>query len=220
MKDHSAEVLYYGIEIERFANAADISQLRESFGIPKDVFVVGHVGRFYQQKNHHDFIRVAKYISEINPNVHFLLVGDGPLRQDIEAQIRDANLEEKVHLTGARNDVPELLKIMDIAYFPSLHEGFPMTFIEAQVSGLALVVKARPEMREAICSRNHEWCIVESNKIEDSGNSILYLLSNPDLRRQLVTRAQMWAIENFSIRKSVLSLEGILLRNLEGTLLG
>jgi len=215
--DHSANVLYLGIDLDRFTREANCNQLRESLGIPNSALVLGHVGRFNREKNHHNFICVAKYLSEIDPNIHFLLVGDGPLRPDIELQIRKANLQKRFHLTGVRNDVPDLMKIMDLAYFPSLREGFPMTFIEAQVSGLVLVTTARPEMREAICPENHKWCVIETNKIENSGDSILYLLSNPGLRSQLVVRAQKWARERFSIRQSTLSLEDILIRNLEGT---
>ena len=213
---HLAEVLYLGIDLERFMGVVNINQLRESLGIPKDALVVGHIGRFYRQKNHYHFICVAKYLSAIDPNIHFLLVGDGPLRPEIETQIKNVDLQKRFHLTGIRDDIPELMKIMDIAYFPSLHEGFPITFIEAQVSGLVLVTIARPEMCEAVCPKNHQWCVVEDYKIENSGDSIFYLLSNPDLRSQLAIHAQMWAIEKFSIKKSTLSLEDILIRNLEG----
>jgi glycosyltransferase involved in cell wall biosynthesis len=213
--DQSARVQYYGIDLDRFRTNSDCDLLRQSLGIPSDALVVGHIGRFSQQKNHHNFINVAKYLNAVNPDLHFLLVGDGPLKAEIEMMIHTAQLQNRFHLTGVRSDIPDLMKIMDVAYFPSLHEGFPMTFIEAQVRGLPVMTAARPEMREAICPENHQWCIVDTNDIECSGDAILFLLSHPDIRKDIAIRGQKWASERFSIQTSTQSLEDILLRNPE-----
>jgi glycosyltransferase involved in cell wall biosynthesis len=213
--DHSVRVQYYGIDLNRFQAKTDCCMLRQSLGIPSDALVVGHIGRFSQQKNHRNFINVAKYLNTVNPDLHFLLVGDGPLKAEIEMWINTAHLQNRFHLTGVRSDVPDLMKIMDVAYFPSLHEGFPMTFIEAQIRGLPVMTAARPEMREAICPDNHQWCIVNTNDIKRSADAILFLLSRPDLRRDIGVRSQKWASERFSIKTSTQSLEDILLRNPE-----
>lgn len=206
-----AQVLYPGIDLDRFSAPVNRDQLRETLGIPKNALILGHVGRFSREKNHQNFIRVAKYLNGINPNIHFLLVGDGSLRSEIELQIRNADLENRFHLLGVRNDVPQLMSIMDLAYFPSLYEGFPLTFVEAQVSGLLLVTGTRLEMGEAVCPENHPWYLVDTNNIERSGDAILCLLSDPELRSQLTARAQEWAINRFSIKQSTLSLESILI---------
>lgn len=213
---HFAQVLYLGVDLDRFTLEGNCKKLRESLGIPNGALIIGHVGRFNREKNHHDFICVAEYLSKTYPNAHFLLVGDGPLRVEIELQIKDAGLKEHFHLTGLRNDVPQLMQIMDLALFPSLYEGLPMTFIEAQVTGLPLVTAARSEMREALCPENHKWYIVESMRVEDYADAIVYLLSQSELRNQLVARAQRWASQRFSITQSALALENILIQYLEG----
>jgi glycosyltransferase involved in cell wall biosynthesis len=205
--NNSAGLVYLGIDTDRFTVKSQPTKLRNSLEIPDEVSVIGHVGRFFPQKNHHNFVRVARYLSNINPAIHFLLVGDGPLRPEIEEEIRKQDLQNRFHLTGIRDDVPQLMKIMDLAYFPSLHEGFPMTFIEAQVSGLTLVTNNRPEMREAICPQNQPWCIVDADNIKAAGNAILFLLSHSDIRHQVEVTGRVWAIKNFGIERSTRSLE-------------
>lgn len=210
-KSKKFHVLHLGIETNQFTNVNHLKILRASLQIPENANVVGHVGRFDISKNHHNFIHMAKYISKKNTNTHFLLIGDGPLRPKIEQEINKLNLQERFHLTGIRRDVPQLMKIMDVAYFPSLYEGFPMTFIEAQASGLVLVTGNRPEMQEAVCPPNHPWCIIDTDDIQLSGNAILYLIANPNVRNRIAVAGKKWVARNFSIEKSVRTLEKILL---------
>ena len=67
-------------------------------------------------------------------------MGDGRLRADIEKKIQQLHLEDKVILTGVRNDVAELLQAMDVFVFPSIYEGLPVTIIEAQAAGLSCLI--------------------------------------------------------------------------------
>jgi len=181
--------------------------LRESLAIPEESFVIGHIGRFDPEKNHLQFLKVAKRLVELYPKVFFLLVGDGPLRHEIELQINQMGLSNHFHLTGVRSDVPDLMTVMDIAFYPSLHEGFPLTFIEAQVNGLVVVTGLRSELQESICPENHPFCIVDTTCVEACSQKILYLLIHLDIRKKIKDLGRVWAIEHFSIQKSVSSLE-------------
>jgi glycosyltransferase involved in cell wall biosynthesis len=105
-----------------------------------DKFIVGHVGRFSNQKNHLYLVEIFKSLSEENPNAHLLLVGDGYLRNDIESKIEEYNLLNKVSMLGVRKDIPELLQAMDVFVMPSYHEGLPVTLIEAQASNLPCII--------------------------------------------------------------------------------
>jgi glycosyltransferase involved in cell wall biosynthesis len=91
-------------------------------------------------KNHAKIVEVAKNVCASDREAHFLLVGDGPLREDVEAAITSAGLRKHFTFTGVRSDVPRLLRAMDTFVFPSKYEGLPIALLEAQFAGLPCVV--------------------------------------------------------------------------------
>lgn len=103
-------------------------------------FVVGHVGRFNNQKNHMFLLDVFSKILEKKPNSKLLLVGKGELEEAVKNKCKSLGIENSVIFTGTRNDIPDLLSAMDAFLFPSLYEGMPNTVIEAQATGLACIV--------------------------------------------------------------------------------
>lgn len=129
-------ILQYGADLKPFMAPVDRASIRAELGIPIDAFVIGHVGRFAEQKNHQFFVRVAAEIASRDESAHFVLVGDGPLRRSIESQIAQSQLSHRFSLLGVRPDVPRILKAMDAFLFPSLHEGCPLALSEAQAAGL------------------------------------------------------------------------------------
>jgi glycosyltransferase involved in cell wall biosynthesis len=130
-------VLYCGIDLEPFKQFVNPRQIRAELGIPEDAFVVGHVGRFTEEKNHAFLIDIAHEVAKVAADTRFLLVGDGPLRRTIERKVENSGLRGKVIFTGVRPDVPRLMKgAMDAFILPSFREGLPMVLIEAQAAGL------------------------------------------------------------------------------------
>jgi glycosyltransferase involved in cell wall biosynthesis len=138
--DERFRVLYYGIDLTPFQEPVSREAVCAEFGIPAGVPVVGHVGRFVPPKNHRFLLEVAREILQRRPDVHFLLVGDGPLRIEIEDRAREMGLSGRTHFVGIRADVPRLMRgAMDVFVFPSLWEGLPVTLIEAQAAGLRCI---------------------------------------------------------------------------------
>jgi glycosyltransferase involved in cell wall biosynthesis len=134
-------ILYYGIDLEPFRATVRPASVRTELGIPTDALVVGHVGRFDEQKNHPFLVDVAVQIAVREPNMRLLLVGDGPLRPAIERQIARAGIADKVIFAGVRTDVPRLmLGAMDVFVLPSLFEGLPLVGIEAKAAGLVSIL--------------------------------------------------------------------------------
>jgi glycosyltransferase involved in cell wall biosynthesis len=139
--DKRFQVLHCGIDLHPFEGPITRAEVRAELGIPADATVVGHVGRFVPAKNHHFLLEIAREISTKRPDIHFLLVGDGPLRAEIEARAAAMGFNGNMHFAGNRNDVPRLMRGgMDVFVFPSLWEGLPVTLIEAQAAGLPCVV--------------------------------------------------------------------------------
>ncbi|RLC78504.1 MAG: glycosyltransferase family 1 protein, partial [Chloroflexi bacterium] len=126
-----------GIELDRFRRPSRSREdVRAELGIPVDSAVVGTVTRLSPQKAPLDFLDAAAHVAAQQPNVHFVIVGDGPLRADVEAQVVTLKLTERIHLTGLRRDVPDLLHSFDIFALSSLWEGLPRVLPQAMAAGL------------------------------------------------------------------------------------
>ena len=131
-----------GIEIEVYRDVSVTpAEVRRRFGIPADAFVIGCVGRLSAQKAPLDLVAAfAKVAAEVG-SAHLLLVGDGPLRGEVEAAVRKAGLTGRVHLAGLRRDVPELLRAFDVFALASHWEGLPRVFSQAMAAGLPMILK-------------------------------------------------------------------------------
>lgn len=139
-RDARWEVLPYGVDLRPFENGPAAESLRTDLGIPQNALVLGHVGSFTQQKNHTFLIKVAQAVMEREPRAHLLLVGDGPLKSNIEHAAAEAGIAEQVSFAGLRDDVPTMMRdIMDVFLFPSKYEGLGLVLVEAQAAGLPCV---------------------------------------------------------------------------------
>lgn len=98
--------------------------------------IIGNVARFDFQKNHIFLIKIFKEIYNINHNVLLFLIGDGPLRKEIEEQVKLYGLENNVKFLGVINNVSDYMQAMDAFLLPSIYEGLPLTLVEAQAAGL------------------------------------------------------------------------------------
>jgi glycosyltransferase involved in cell wall biosynthesis len=140
-QDPRIAVLHYGIDLQSFRAASnEIPPHRDRIPIPDGARAVVHVGNFVIPKNHTFLLDVAAQITKRRPDIHFLLIGDGPLRAPMQARAQSLSLENNVHFLGTRTDVPHLLRQCDSFLFPSLWEGLPAAVIEAQASGLPCVI--------------------------------------------------------------------------------
>lgn len=136
-----AELLPNAIDTNTFKyNEMLRKHIRNEFNIDTNKLVVGHIGRFNQQKNHKFLVEVFAEVLNKKPNALLMLVGDGEKKSDIKEQIKKLGIEESVIFTGVRSDVPALLSAMDVFVFPSFYEGMPNTVIEAQATGLPCVI--------------------------------------------------------------------------------
>ena len=129
-------------------DAAIATQVREEFGVTDSgTFVLGHVGRFFPQKNHTFLIDIFAEVHKRHPNSVLWLVGGGELndalKNQIKAKVDDLGLSGAVEFLGVRGDVNRLLQGMDSFILPSLYEGLPVTMIEAQASGLPCTISDR-----------------------------------------------------------------------------
>ncbi len=130
-------IIHNGIEYARFKPNNKIrKQIRNELNISAEELVFGNVGRFDRVKNHTFLIDIFNEIQKIKPTSKLLLIGTGPLEEDIKDKVKKLNLEDKVIFTGFASNVNEYMQAMDVFIMPSLYEGLPITAIEAQAAGL------------------------------------------------------------------------------------
>lgn len=130
-------ILNNAINLDKFKYDANARKTkRKSLGLDDNTTVVGHIGRFVDQKNHKYVLKVFNEYHKKNQNSVLLLVGQGPMLEEIKNIVSKLNLTDSVKFLGQRNDVDELYLAFDKFILPSLYEGLGMVLIEAQATGL------------------------------------------------------------------------------------
>lgn len=125
------------ITAKKFRYNPDVRQaVREKLGIAEDTFVIGHVARFSEVKNHRFSVDILKAALIQHPNTVLLLIGDGQLRDEISDYVKTQGVESHVLMTGVVPNVYDYEQAMDAFILPSFYEGLPLSIVEAQVSGL------------------------------------------------------------------------------------
>lgn len=136
-------VLPNAIDVDKFKyNPQSRESAREEFGIEEDEFVVGHIGKFMDAKNHVFLIKVFSIYHFNHPHSKLLLVGDGTWRPKIEKWVANSGCADSIILAGLRSDIPEILQAFDVFVFPSVYEGLPLTVLEAQSAGLPCIISS------------------------------------------------------------------------------
>ena len=151
---NNTAVIRNGIDFNRFTNIQESKEnIRQKLNIPQDAYVIGHVGRFSDQKNHSYLIDCFNEAAKKNDKAFLLLVGSGPLKEEIINKVNSFGLSNKVLFLEHRMDIPQIMKAMDVFFFPSKFEGLGIVLIEAQVVGLPCVVSNQIP-HEAFKSKN------------------------------------------------------------------
>lgn len=142
-RDPRWQLLYYGIDFEPFRQAPP-GHLRRELGIAENAYVMGHVGRFHEQKNHAFLIDMIAAAVRRNDNAHLLLIGDGPLREQVMQTVRQSDLTPHVTLVPDTLSVAQYMTgAMDCFVFPSRYEGLGLVAAEAQAAGLPCLISER-----------------------------------------------------------------------------
>ncbi len=144
--------LYNGVDFSRFSSTANPA-LRQEIGLPTECFSIGSVGRLQKEKDQRTLIEAFNLlVNQVAPQgreLRLVLAGDGPEKNDLKTLVNQYNLTDKVLFLGARNDVPQIMALLDLFVLPSLGEGISNTILEAMASGLPVVatdVGGNPEL--------------------------------------------------------------------------
>lgn len=141
VKSGRFSILHNAVDLAEYAYRENArSSIRAELGIPEDAFVVGHVGRFNQQKNHSFLIDAFERVARMRDNAWLLLFGKGELEGKVRERAARAGVFDRVVFAGVRRDVALCYSAMDVLAFPSLYEGIPNVIVEAQANGLPCII--------------------------------------------------------------------------------
>jgi glycosyltransferase involved in cell wall biosynthesis len=182
-------VVPLGIDLERFARGRAALDGR----------VVGNVARLAEQKGHRTLIEAAALVLERQPDVRFVVAGDGELRSELRALA--APLGERFAFLGERDDVPDLLASFEVFAFPSRFEGLCLSVIEAQAAGVPVVATPVGGIRETVVEGRTGWLVPPDDPVA-LAERISWVLDHPDDARRVAEDARRGA-QRFSVEAMV-----------------
>lgn len=203
-------VIYNGAPLGEFSRAAPVlvAQARKEFGIAPSSRIVGVIGRLDTQKGITYFIKAAQHVLDAaSEDVRFLIIGDGPKRQELEQEASELGLAGSVLFTGHRSDVPVIQSLLDVQVFPSLWEGVPLTIFEAMAMRRAIVSTNVDGLGEVL-NDGEDSLIVDPANPEKLAAGILKLLFDRELADKLRAGAAKQS-EKFDISQTVRNLESL-----------
>ena len=201
--------LLNGVNTDSFRRDHDLrTKTKQELGIPEEALVIGNVAIFRFQKRLIEWLRVFKEIEAKNPNVYGIIVGAGPLEEEIKAELENLKLEKKVLFPGLQTNMKPYFSALDIFMMSSSFEGLPIALLEAMSMECAVVSTDAGGIKEVI--RNEQdglTCKVEEwKKLSDLCQ---ILIDDPKKLKNYKKAARERVVNNFSLKRMVDELEGI-----------
>lgn len=199
--------IHNGIEIDKFAKIADIQGIRNSFGFAKEDFVIGIIANLRKVKGHKYLFEAFRQVSGLQKavRVKLLVVGEGSLRTELELLAKNLQIGENVIFTGFRDDIPEILKAIDVLILSSLWEGFPVSILEAMASSKAVIASNVGGVPEAVVDGVTGFLVLPENA-EVLSRAIIRLVENRqlliDMEKAGLDRVQQYFSNKVMIEKT------------------
>lgn len=194
-------VIYSGIDLKDVDKQMknNVSGLREKIGLKKSDKVVIAVGRMVYQKGFPYLIKIMKELSEKDKKYKLLLVGDGPLRKEMETLVQKLQARETVKFLGERKDVIDLLRVSDVFCLSSVREGIPITLMETMYVGTPLVTTAVGGNKEIVEDARNGF-LEKPKDLNNIKKRIIYLFENKQAREKIIKNAKEVIKNRFSVK--------------------
>ena len=193
------ETIHNGIETNRFKDKKNngLNNIRGEIGIESSDKVIVTVGSLAEQKGHKYLIRAVDIAADKYKGVNLLIVGSGPLREDLESLAESCNNSNSIHFLGGRSDVAAILRGADVFVFPSLWEGFGLALLEAMYVGLPAVATDLDVFKEVV---GDNVTYVEPKNEHDLADKLLHILENYEEAKERAKKGKRLIERKFTMR--------------------
>lgn len=206
--DRKLLTVYNGVETDEMSlpDGVVLERLRTHLRLPAGSPCAGIVGRLSREKDHATFLRAASAIGRARSDVRFLIVGDGPMRYEIEADIKRLGMSEQVQVLGERTDALALIKLLDVLVLTSVSEGLPNVLLEAAVAGTPVVMTAAGGATEVVVDGETGF-VVPCGDAEGIAGRVLELLSDGALRKRLIEASSDRVRKCFAANQTAITIQ-------------
>jgi glycosyltransferase involved in cell wall biosynthesis len=211
------EVIRLGFDLREFSGIVQ-SGVRRTRGQVRGPLIVGWVGRLTEIKDPLVFVEVAATLKAAGLPARFIMIGDGPLRQVIEAAISERGLNGDLVVTGWQRNMPDVYSDLDLVVSTSANEGTPVTIIEAMAAGCPFVapnVGGLEDLGQGLAEKHEDFdvysngILVSDRKAKSIANAVRFLAENRSLRERMGECGHHFALENFDQDRLVHELESL-----------
>ena len=203
-----SKVVNYGIDLTKYNPNRPMKDIRDELGIIPGKTVVGYIVRMTVQKDPLTLIKAIKLVADVTADMQFLFIGDGDLKAQAQQLATELNINDMVSFHSFRQDVPEVLKAIDIYTLPSLWEGLPIGLLEAMAMQKAIVATPVDGTKEAITS-GINGLLVPCQQPEELAQALLKLHRDPAMRTRIAEQAFNTVQETFALTQMVKNNENI-----------
>lgn len=187
-----------GIDLARFdPQRQPPADLAAAWGLDPTAPTIGVIGRLEPQKGHSVLLEAAVRVTRELGEARFLVIGDGPLRTQLEARRSGLGLDGRVIFTGVLRDIPATLAALDLVAFSSLWEGLPVTMLEAMAMARPVVATAVGGIPGVLCD-GENGVLVRAGDPEALAHGLLRVLRDPQLARRLGQQAREVVLQHYS----------------------
>jgi glycosyltransferase involved in cell wall biosynthesis len=205
LPEERVTLIHNGVETDRLVPSTsgdDARRIREELGLGEHARLVGAVGRLVWQKGFEHLLAALPGVAARVPEVGLAIVGEGPLRAELEARARSLGVAERVRFLGFRSDVPSVLRACDVLAVPSLQEGFPMVTLEAMALGVPIVATEIEGIAEQL-DHDRQALLVPPAQPRALTTAVLALLQDQALARRLAEAGRHRVVEAYNVGQAV-----------------
>ncbi|MBU0646753.1 glycosyltransferase family 4 protein [Patescibacteria group bacterium] len=197
--------IYNGIETDRYKpheQEVGRRRIRQEYSVNESEILIGSLGRLVWQKGFEYFLQSIPALIQDIPKVRFMLVGEGPLRKELERLAISLGIHDRLVFTGHRSDIRDIISAMDVVVIPSLLEGFPMVTLEAMAMEKPIVTTAIDGIMEQITD-DREGLLIAPKSPLALAQAVKRLVDDPGYARSLGINARAKVVRDFSVDKMI-----------------
>ena len=192
-------IINNGIDLEKFNKNLPTKDIRAEYGIEKEALVIGYILRITHQKNPIGMVEAFCQALKQFKDMRLLMIGEGDMKAQVLSRVKELGIEKYVHFDNFRQDVPDILKAIDIYCLPSLWEGLPIGLLEAMAMGKAVIATNVNGSREMVV-HGENGLLIEPKDTSALADAIVQLHQQPALREKLQTQARRTVDERYNAK--------------------